>query len=484
MFMGIDIGTSSVKVALIDEAGTLLETATADLPISRPEPLWSEQDPSDWWAATNMAVARLDLDKRRLVQAIGLSGQMHGATVLGTDLSPLRPAILWNDGRSFAQCEQLQESEPDFVRKGGNLVMPGFTAPKLAWMREHEPALFEKVHKVVLPKDYVRLRMTGDLASDMSDASGTLWMDVEKRDWHEPLLSACGLTKEHMPDLYEGTEITGTLRQETAEAWGMDRVPIAAGGSDNAAGAIGAGVVNQGDALLSLGTSGVIFVAGQKYLSNPQSAAHAFCHAVEDRWHLMSVMLSAASCVDWACRITQTDSVEAFIHEAEQEADFGCSEIFLPYLSGERTPHNNPNASGVFFGLRHATGTPQIAQAVLEGVAFGMADGLESLIEAGASVEAISVIGGGSKSFYWGRILSAILKRPLIYRDGAATGPALGAARLARFAKTRGSYESAFEAPPVLALVEPRESDFEKLSPKLETFRRLYAALKPEFQGE
>lgn len=483
LYLGIDIGTSSVKAALIDASGQLQATATADLPISRPAPLWSEQNPSDWWAATNLAVTGLDQNLRQAVRAVGISGQMHGATLLDKSLSPLRPAILWNDGRSHAECQRLQDAQPDFIAKGGNLVMPGFTAPKLAWVKAHEPDLFEQTYKVLLPKDYVRLRMTGDLASDMSDSAGTLWMDVAKRRWHTPLLEACGLDQDQMPDLYEGTEPTGILRQETAQAWGLQRVPVVAGGGDNAAGAVGAGVVDEGDALLSLGTSGVIFVASRSYRSNPESAAHAFCHALPDRWHLMSVMLSAASCLDWACELTKTPDAETLIRNAQNEAEIGGAEVFLPYLSGERTPHNNPHANGVFFGLKHNTGAAQIGQAVLEGVAFGMADGFKALLDAGVDVHSLSVIGGGSQSTYWGRILAAVLQRPLIYRDGAATGPAFGAARLARFTEIDAPYDEAFEAPSVVDIVEPDETDIERLAPKREQFSRLYAHLQTEFSG-
>ena len=483
MFLGIDIGTSSVIAALIDENGALRDSASAPLPISRPNPLWSEQNPSDWWSATNMAVAGLDLDLRHAVKAVGLSGQMHGATLLDETLAPLRPAILWNDGRSHVECSELQDSEPDFVARGANLLMPGFTAPKLEWVRKHEPETFKATHKVVLPKDYVRLRMTGELASDMSDSAGTLWMDVAARDWHPPLLEACGLSVDHMPCLYEGTQETGILRQEAAEAWGMARVPVVAGGGDNAAGAVGAGVVDEGDALLSLGTSGVIFVASRTFRSNPASAAHAFCHALPDRWHLMSVMLSAANCLDWACKLTQTKDAEQLIALAQAEANIGCTEQFLPYLSGERTPHNNPHANGVLFGMGHDTSAAQIAQAALEGVAFGMADGFDALLEAGVDVHSLSVIGGGSQSTYWGRILAAVLERPLVYRDGAATGPALGAARLARFTRLDLPYDEAFEAPAVLDVVEPHEVDIERLAPKRAQFSRLYSKLKTEFTG-
>lgn len=484
MYLGIDIGTSSVKTVLIDEAGALCGSSAADLDISRPQSLWSEQNPSDWWTATNMAVAGLDLSLRHKVKAIGLSGQMHGATLLNKSHEPLRPAILWNDGRSFMECDQLHDAEPDFVTKGGNLVMPGFTAPKLLWVREHEPDTFKQIEKIVLPKDYVRLRMTGDVASDMSDSAGTLWMDVEKRDWHEPLLAACDLGIEHMPELFEGTQQTGILRSEAAEAWGMNRVPVIAGGGDNAAGAIGSGVVDEGDALLSLGTSGVIFVASRQYRSNPASAAHAFCHALPDRWHLMSVMLSAASCLDWACGLTGISDAESLIARAETEAKSSDSTVFLPYLSGERTPHNNPHASGVLFGVGHGTGAGHVAQAVLEGVAFAFADGFDALTASGVEVHSISIIGGGSQSAYWGRILAAVLGRPLIYRDGAATGPAFGAARLARYSQSGGVFDEVFEAPAVLDVIEPHETDIERLAPKREQFKRLYRALETEFTGD
>ena len=465
----------------MEGAGRQVEVSQAEPPIARPNPLGPKQNPPDWWTATNMAFAKLDGNRRHRVKAVGLSGQMHGATLLDESLAPIRPAILWNDGRSFEECRDLQKSTPAFVSKGGNLVMPGFTAPKLEWVRRHEPGAFEKVHKVLLPKDYVRLRMTGDLASDMSDSSGTLWMDVEARTWSEELLAACGLTIDHMPKLYEGHEVTGVLRQEAAEAWGMDRVPVVAGGGDNAAGAAGVGVIDEGEALLSLGTSGVIFVAGNTFRSNPDSAAHAFCHALPDRWHLMSVMLSAASCLDWAVKLTGTSDAGELVKLAQTEAGLAGSEQFLPYLSGERTPHNNPHASGVLFGLTHDSGSAQIGQAVLEGVAFGMADGFRALVESGVDVHSISVIGGGAQSTYWGRILSAVLDRPMVYRDGAATGPAYGAARLARYASMGGSVEEMFEAPEVLQIVEPKESDRDRLAPKYEKFGTLYRMLKDAF---
>lgn len=483
MYLGIDIGTSSVKTVLIDETGSVVDSSSADLPISRPKPLWSEQNPSDWWTATNMAVAGLGVDKRHRVKAIGLSGQMHGATLLDANRAPLRPAILWNDGRSFAECADLEARTDAFIDLGGNRVMPGFTAPKLEWVRRHEPEIFDKVKTVLLPKDYVRLRMTTELASDMSDSSGTLWMDVAERCWSSDLLSATGLDESHMPKLYEGHEVTGKLRQEAAEAWGMDRVPVVAGGGDNAAGAAGVGVIDEGEALMSLGTSGVIFVAGNTYRSNPASAAHAFCHALPDRWHLMSVMLSAASCLDWACKLTGCADAGELIDLAEKDGTLGCQETFLPYLSGERTPHNNPHAQGVLFGLTHDSGPAQIAQAVLEGVAFGMAQGLEALTAADVDVNAISVIGGGSRSLYWGRILAAALQRPLVYREGAAAGPAYGAARLALYGHQGGDMEDVFKAPRALDIIEPSDHDIETLNTKIAHSASLYDALAGQFNG-
>ncbi len=483
MFLGIDIGTSSVKTVVIDETGTPIAQASVDLPISRPKPLWSEQNPADWWTSTNMAVAKLDVDIRHKIKAIGLSGQMHGATVLDADDKVLRPAILWNDGRCQEECDILTQEQPDFHTIGGNLVMPGFTAPKLLWLQRNEPETFAKIKTVLLPKDYVRLRMTGEKATDLSDAAGTLWVDIAARRWSEDLLGPCGLSTNNMPRLYEGHEVTGKLRQELAEAWGMERVPVIAGGGDNAAGAAGVGVVNDGEALLSLGTSGVIFLATNEFRPYPERAVHAFCHALPDRWHLMSVMLSAASCLDWAAKLTGNSDVGNFVSKAEERNKLGTSEHFLPYLSGERTPHNNPNAKGVLFGIGHDTDAATLAQSVLEGVAFGMAEGFKALQESKAEVNSISVIGGGSLSLYWGRILSAAIGRPLVYRDGAATGPALGAARLARYGVEGGDINDMFSAPHVVDIVNPRDQDVAILNAKFEKFQSLYKNLISEFEG-
>ncbi|WOI53479.1 xylulokinase [Parvularcula sp. LCG005] len=481
MFLGIDIGTSSVKAVVTNADGDVIDQATAPLPISRPQALWSEQDPADWWDATNKAVKALSPDRRKKVEAIGLSGQMHGATLLDANDKPLRPAILWNDGRSAAECAELEKIEPRSREITGNLAMPGFTAPKLLWVRNHEPDIFAKTAKVLLPKDYVRLLMTGNYASDMSDSAGTLWLDVAKRQWSPEMLAATGLTESHMPELFEGSEATGQLLETIANDWGVPVVPVAGGGGDNAAGAVGVGVTAPGEAFLSLGTSGVLFLSGEAFMPNPAEAVHAFCHALPDTWHQMTVMLSAASCIDWAAQMTNTPDAGTLIAAAEKRNRLDGEEIFLPYLSGERTPHNNPYARGVLFGLNHDSDTAAIAQAVMEGVAFGFAQGLDALVNGGGSVGTITVIGGGARSSYWGRILAAALQRPLTYRRDAAVGPAYGAAKLAQLCTGTGDPAAILAAPPVLETIEPDPKDVAILAPKRERFREIYQNLKSTF---
>jgi xylulokinase len=482
LFLGIDIGTSAVKAVVSDEAGRVVGQASSPLTVSRPRPNWSEQNPDAWWDAANCAVLGLDAAQRRAVLAIGLSGQMHGATLLGRDLRPLRPAILWNDGRSAAECVALEAECPELPRITGNRAMPGFTAPKLRWVRDHEPQVFRDTVKVLLPKDYVRLRMTGTLASDMSDSAGTLWLDVAARDWSDVMLSATGLDRSHMPALFEGSALTGELRSEVAQAWGMERVPVAAGGGDNAAGAVGVGVVNPGDAFLSLGTSGVLFLANATYAPNPAGGVHTFCHALPGRWHQMSVVLSAASCIDWAVRLCGFSDAASLLAKVEERNAPTRSELFLPYLSGERTPHNDPDAKGVLFGLTHDSDAAAIGQAVLEGVAFAFRDGLDALLDTGAELGSITVIGGGARSKYWGRILASALDRPLVYRDGGEVGPAYGAARLAQLASGGGPLEKVCAPPPVLQVVEPDASLRETFRARMAHYRALYRALRTSFK--
>jgi xylulokinase len=478
MYLGIDLGTSGVKAVLIGDDGAVAAQASAPLTVSRPQPLWSEQDPDDWWSATEAAVLQLPGDLRVQVRAIGLAGQMHGATLLGSDHRPLRAAILWNDGRSSAECAALEAAVPDLREVAANIAMPGFTAPKLAWVRAHEPRIFAATRKVLLPKDYLRLLMTGEAISDMSDSAGTLWLDVARRDWSDTLLAATGLDRSHMPSLVEGTAIGGTLRAEVAARWGMGRVPVAGGAGDNAAGAAGVGVVRDGEALLSLGTSGVIFVATNQLRANPAGAVHAFCHCLPGMWHQMSVHLSAASCLDWAGAMMGLAPAD-LIAAAEAEGAGRGDELFLPYLSGERTPHNDPAVRGALLGLGFDSSPGRIAATVLEGVAFAHADGLAALTAAGTRIERLAVIGGGARSHFWGTIIAAALGVRLDYLAGGEVGPALGAARLAQIAATGAAPADICIAPPVQHSITPDPALAERLAPRLACFRAAYAAIKP-----
>ncbi|EOU7301227.1 xylulokinase [Citrobacter freundii] len=481
MYIGIDLGTSGVKAILLNEQGDVVASHTEKLTVSRPHPLWSEQDPEQWWSATDRAVKALGQQHSlREVKALGIAGQMHGATLLDEQQKVLRPAILWNDGRCGEECVMLENQVPQSRAITGNLMMPGFTAPKLLWVQRHEPEMFNQIDKVLLPKDYLRLRMTGDFASDMSDAAGTMWLDVAKRDWSDVMLAACKLTRAHMPALYEGSEITGTLLPDVAKAWGMQEVAVVAGGGDNAAGAVGVGMMNAGQAMLSLGTSGVYFAVSDGFLSKPESAVHSFCHALPERWHLMSVMLSAASCLDWAAKLTGLASVPALIDAAQQADEHAEPVWFLPYLSGERTPHNNPQAKGVFFGLTHQHGPAELAQAVLEGVGFALADGMDVVHACGVQPVSITLIGGGARSEYWRQMLSDISGLQLDYRTGGDVGPALGAARLAQIAMNPQRPLS--DLLPQLTLEQAHYPDAGRhalYQQRRETFRRIYQQLQP-----
>ncbi|WP_017930909.1 xylulokinase [Robiginitomaculum antarcticum] len=476
MYLGLDIGTSGVKAVLVDGAQKVVDQASAPLAVSRPKPLWSEQDPADWWRATTEAVHKLDTRARRAVKAIGLSGQMHGATCLDASGKVIRPAILWNDGRSAENCAVMMRDMPTLTEISGNLAMPGFTAPKLHWMRDHESENFKRINKVLLPKDYVRYLMSGDFASDLSDSAGTLWLDVEKRKWSDDILALTGLTQAHMPKLYEGSEVTGTLSAKIADDWGMARVPIAAGGGDNAAGAVGAGVITPGEGFISLGTSGVVFLADDTYRPNTDGAVHTFCHALPGLWHRMSVILSAASAVDFVARIAGFET-EAALYDAAADAKTPArGAIFLPYLSGERTPHNDPYAKGAFFGLSHEDTPLSMAQAALEGVAFALADGVDVLRESGARIENLSVIGGGSRSAWWGKIIASAMDLPLTYRTASAVGPAYGAARLARLCAASERAEDICTAPAIDHVIEPDADMRDLYARRRETFTKLYKA--------
>jgi len=478
MYLGLDIGTSSVKAVLVDDSQTVIDQATAPLSVSRLKPLWSEQDPQEWWRSTNQAVLKLDERVRSSVKAIGLSGQMHGATCLDSNDQVIRPAILWNDGRSNSNCNAMMNQMPSLKNITGNLAMPGFTAPKLHWMSENEPEHFDRISKVLLPKDYVRFLMSGDYASDQSDSAGTLWLNVSKRDWSDEILELTNLTRSHMPNLFEGSEATGVLTKKVANDWGMPQVPIAAGGGDNAAGAVGVGVIKPGEGFLSLGTSGVIFLADNQYRPNTEGAVHTFCHALPNMWHQMSVMLSAASAVDFVARITGFESETALYEQASEAKIPSRGALFLPYLSGERTPHNNPNAKGAFFGLTHEDTPLSMAQAALEGVAFALSEGVDALKATGAEIQSLSVIGGGSRSYWWGEVIASVMSLPLTYRMAAEVGPAFGAARLARLCVTGEKYENICTQPPVSHIIEPNQDLQSLYSERRELFSKLYNATK------
>lgn len=481
MYLGIDIGTSSVKAVMMDDAGTVAAQASESLQVNRPQPGFSEQDPDSWWHATARAVRSLPRDLRSSVRAVGLSGQMHGATLLDEKDRPLRPAILWNDGRSAQECVELERREPRAREITGNIVMPGFTAPKLLWVAKHEPAIFRSTAHVLLPKDYVRLRLTGERASDMSDASGTSWLDVGRRDWSDEMLEATGLARKHMPSLVEGSQPAGRISASAAEELEIPRSVVAGGGGDNAASAAGLGVVSPGQGFLSLGTSGVLFVVTDRFRPNPDRAAHAFCHCLPGLWHQMSVMLSAASVLDWAAALTGQTDLPRLVEGARARGVSRHSPFFLPYLTGERTPHNDAAARGVFFGIRADTDAADLIVAVLEGVALAFADGLDVLLEKGGSIGSITVTGGGARLPYWGEFLSAALNRPLTYRVGGEVGAALGAARLARLAVSGESAESVCTAPPAARVAEPDPQLVGLLAGRRATFARLYRDLKIAF---
>lgn len=480
MYLGIDLGTSGVKAILLSEEGKVIASHGEPLQVNRPHPLWSEQDPASWWSATDAAVLALG-QKHSLsnVRAVGLTGQMHGATLLDKQQNILRPAILWNDGRSAQECRELEASVPNSRQITGNLMMPGFTAPKLKWVAKHEPDVFAQIDKVLLPKDYLRWKMSGVFASDMSDAAGTMWLDVGQRDWSDELLAATGLNRSQMPALFEGSQITGELLASIAQRWHMPVVPVVAGGGDNAAGAVGVGLYRSGQAMLSLGTSGVYFAVSDGFLSNPESAVHSFCHALPNTWHLMSVMLSAASCLDWVAKLTGLSSVSELLKEVENSAPAEAPLWFLPYLSGERTPHNNPEAKGAFWGLTHEHQRADLCRAVLEGVGFALADGMDVLHATGLKPQRITLIGGGARSTYWRQMLADISGQTLEYRTGGDVGPALGAARLAQIA-LHPSTPLAELLPefPLEQVHQPDAARHESYQERRRVFRELYRALE------
>jgi xylulokinase len=487
-FLGLDIGTSSVKALLVDVEQRTVGEASTPLTVSRPQPLWSEQEPAQWVEGVEAAVAAI---RRRApaefaaLSGVGLSGQMHGATLLDIGDKPLRPAILWNDGRSFAECDELKRRVPGLEQRTGNLAMPGFTAPKMLWVAAHEPEIAKAVRRVLLPKDYVRLRLSGEAVSEMSDASGTLWLDVGRRRWDDTLLQATALTEKAMPSLVEGSEVSAYLTPEVAAAWGLAgrKIPIAGGGGDNAASAIGVGATAPGAGFVSLGTSGVIFSVTGRFVSLPERTLHAFCHALPDRWHGMAVMLSAASSLAWiAAVLGREGEIPALIAAADSFARsasaFASAPIFLPYLSGERTPHNDAEATGMFVGLRAEHGADALVFAVIEGVAFSFADGVDVLDSAGARPIRPLLVGGGARSQFWGQMIADVTGLTIDLASGAEAGAALGAARLGMLAAGAGSVEAVCARPPIEREFKPDPNRAHAHATRLRRYRALYRAEK------
>ncbi|ACB97348.1 xylulokinase [Beijerinckia indica] len=477
MFLGIDIGTSAVKSVLVDADERILATASEPLQVSRPQPGWSEQDPDSWVSATLTTLDALKMSHGAAlarVEGIGLSGQMHGATLLGPDDRPLRPCILWNDGRSTDECVTLTHAVPELSVITGNLAMSGFTAPKLLWVRQHEPDIFRRIATVLLPKAYVRLALTGEKVDEMSDAAGTLWLDVAARDWSNECLAATDLSRAQMPRLIEGSEPSGRLRSELAARYGMTTPPVVAGGAgDNAAGAVGLGAIRSGDAFVSLGTSGIVWATTNRFAANPSSAVHAFCHALPGLWHQMGVMLSAASCLSWWARIVGRSEADLLAELPRRPSGPGVA-LFQPYLSGERTPHNDASLRGAFAELAHETDRPALTQAVLEGVAYGIRDCLDALSQAGTRVESATVIGGGSRTHFWVALLADVLGLPLHRVAQGEVGAAFGAARLGRLAATGESPTAVCRPPAILETIVPTPAFTRTYAERYERWRNLY----------
>ncbi|MBB4231340.1 xylulokinase [Rhizobium mongolense] len=480
MYLGLDLGTSGVKAMLIDGDQKIIGSANGSLDVSRPHSGWSQQEPSHWIRATEEAVAGLKAKHPKelaAVKGVGLSGQMHGATLLDADDRVLRPCILWNDTRSYVEAAAL-DADPKFRKLTGNIVFPGFTAPKLAWVAKHEPGIFAKVAKVLLPKDYLRLWLTGEHISEMSDSAGTSWLDTGKRKWSSELLAATGLDEKQMPALVEGTAQAGKLRGEIAAKWGIAGDAVVAGGAgDNAASACGMGTVSDGAAFVSLGTSGVLFAANAAYLPKPESAVHAFCHALPNTWHQMGVILSATDALNWHSNATGKSAAD-LANELGETLKAPSGVTFLPYLSGERTPHNDAVIRGAFIGLEHESNRVVLTQAVLEGVSFAIRDNLEALRSAGTDISRVTAIGGGSRSHYWLASIATALGVPVDLPADGDFGAAFGAARLGLIAATGAEPVSVCTPPKTAKTIEPVAALSGAYEDAYRRYRALYPAIK------
>jgi xylulokinase len=497
LLLGIDIGTSGAKALLVDERGGVVASATGDYPMSTPRPLWAEQDPADWWRATVEAIRKVLAGHAvERVVGVGLTGQMHGLVLLDARGEVLRPCIMWNDQRTGPQCEAITQrlGLPRLLELVANPVLPGFTAPKIVWVRENEPDVYARAAHVLLPKDYIRYRLTGDYATEVSDASGTVLLDVRNRRWSAEMLDALDIPPEWMPPVYESPEPSTRISREAAEATGLrEGTPVVGGGGDQAAGAVGSGIVRQGTMSVVLGTSGVVFAATESFLMEPRGRLHAFCHAVPGRWHLMGVMLSAAGSLRWyldtfggeeLARATETGAgVYDLLTEQAARAPAGSEGLlFLPYLTGERTPYPDPDAKGVFFGLTLRHGKEHTVRSVLEGVAYGLRDSVELMRDMGVRVDQVRASGGGARSSLWRQILADVLDSEIVL-TGVTEGAPYGAALLAGVGAGvyRGVDEAVETAIQLTERVEPGP-DRDVYSNYYEVYRELYPALAPQFR--
>ena len=485
LFIGIDLGTSACKLLLVGENGTIQNEVTREYPLIFPHPGWSEQRPEDWWNAVVAGVPELlrGFDASQVV-GIGAGGQMHGLVALDAQDSVIRPAILWNDGRSQKETEYLNNEigKEKLSAYTANIAFAGFTAPKILWMKKNEPEKFAKIAKIMLPKDYLAYRLSGSFCTDVSDASGMLLLDVKNRCWSKEMLEICHITEEQLPKLYESWQVVGNLKAEVAKELGFSEdVKVVAGAGDNAAAAVGTGTVGDGQCNISLGTSGTIFISSKDFGVDENNALHSFDHA-DGSYHLMGCMLSAASCNKWwAEEILKTKD---FVAEQAPIQKLGENQVFfLPYLMGERSPHNNPDARGVFFGMSMDTTRADMTQAVLEGVAFGLRDSLEVARSLGINIERTKICGGGAKSPLWKKIIANVMNLKVDVPENEE-GPSMGGAMLA--AVGCGEYPDVEticnKLVRVVDTVEPEPELVAKYEEKYRKFRKLYPAMKELFR--
>lgn len=483
-YIGIDLGTSAVKLLLMDQEGNVVNIVSGEYPLYFPQPGWSEQNPEDWWEQTKEGIRELvsNVDRDQ-VAGISFGGQMHGLVILDQDDQVIRPAILWNDGRTGAQTDYLnQVIGKDVLSKyTANIAFAGFTAPKILWVKEHEPENFARICKIMLPKDYLAYKMTGVHSCDYSDASGMLLLDVEHRCWSKEMLEICHVSEAQMPRLFESYETVGTLTEEAARELGLSPdCIVAAGAGDNAAAAVGTGTVGDGQCNVSLGTSGTIFISSKEFGVDPNNALHAFAHA-DGHYHLMGCMLSAASCNKWW--MDEIIGTKDYAAEQEHIRRLGENNVFfLPYLMGERSPHNNPDARGTFIGITMDTTRADLTQAVLEGVAFAIRDSFEVAKKLGIRIERTKICGGGAKSPLWRKIIANVLNIK-VDRIASEEGPALGGAMLAAVAD--GTFASVEEAASkivqIIETIEPEPELAEKYDRQYRKFVKIYPTVKELF---